>query len=123
MISASVATIAVRARPALLAHALRLTWGHQAAAEDLVQEAYVRFVENPPRCRKPSKVKGWLIIVMRNLWFDRFPRLRSDDPEARREFRMVAMRDSGQEYRAAALRGGCGPREFVFAAGAESLDA
>ena len=61
-------------RPALVKHALRLCNGNLAAAEDLVQDTYVRWWERPPRCRKAIKVKGWLMIVMRNLFMARFRR-------------------------------------------------
>jgi DNA-directed RNA polymerase specialized sigma24 family protein len=59
-------------RPALTHHAVKLCNGNLAAAADLVQETYLRWWERPPQCSKPSKVKGWLIIVMRNLQMDHF---------------------------------------------------
>lgn len=104
------ADTAAAARPALLAHALHLTQD-PAAAEDLVQDAYVRMMERPPRSRAKAKVQGWLMIVMRNLWADRFPRHVLLSPEERN----LALR--------VALRGGRGPLELPDAAGAESLDA
>src|SRR5579859_4718506 len=119
-LQASLADTSAAVRPALLAHALRLTQSYSpmgepildhAAAEDLVQDAYVRMLERPPRSRSKAKVQGWLMIVMRNLWADRFPRHATLNAEER-----------GQALRIA-LRGGRGPRELPDAAGADSLDA
>jgi len=103
--------MAAAARPALLAHALHLT-RDLPAAEDLVQDTYVRMMERPPHSRSKRKVQAWLMLVMRHLWADRFPR------------RCPALTAAEKElFRRAALRGGRGSRELVFAAGATSLDA
>lgn len=110
MVQANVVAAAEMARPALLAHALKLTRGHHAAAEDLVQDAYVRMVEKPPAYRSRAKTRAWLMLVMRHIWSDRFPPERSPDPEINRERFTVA------------LRGGRGPNELFLAAGAVPLD-
>ncbi len=72
-----------------------------------VQDAYVRMVERPPHFRSGIKLQAWLAIVMRHTWADRFPRHKIEDPAFNRLLRR------------AALRGGCGKNEFLFAAGAE----
>lgn len=46
-------------------------------AEDIVQEAYLRLIEAPPRAREPRALLGYLLVIARNLVRDR----------ARREFR------------------------------------
>ena len=41
-------------------------------AEDLVQAAFVRFIERPPEWRGLAKAKNWLNTVMQNLAADRY---------------------------------------------------
>jgi len=113
----ALADTAAAVRPVLLSAAIHLT-RNQDAAEDLVQEAYLRMVERPPRSRSKRKVQAWLMLVMRHVWADRFPR-----PTAGK--RRTAPRPAGERgemLMRAALRGGAGPRELIFAAGADSFD-
>lgn len=63
------ANVIAELQPSLLRQARRLT-GSQDAAEDLVQETWVRYFEKPPRVRNPLRVLGWLSITMRNLLID-----------------------------------------------------
>jgi DNA-directed RNA polymerase specialized sigma24 family protein len=55
-------------QPSLLAHARAL---EPDRGEDLLQDAYVRFLEKPPRAKTPAKLKRWFRTVIRNLHFDR----------------------------------------------------
>ncbi|PPK65624.1 sigma-70 family RNA polymerase sigma factor [Actinokineospora auranticolor] len=57
--------------PSLLAYATRLT-GDRAAAEDVVQEAFVRAWRNAGAlAAAPDTVRAWLFTVARNLVVDR----------------------------------------------------
>lgn len=60
--------------PALLARAKELD---PVTGEDLLQDAYVRFLERPPRARSAVKIKHWLRTVMLNMHIDR----RSSGPD------------------------------------------
>ncbi|WP_306369623.1 sigma-70 family RNA polymerase sigma factor [Nocardiopsis sp. CC223A] len=56
---------------ALLAYATRLT-GDRAAAEDIVQETFIRAWRNPDvLANSRGSVRGWLLTVARNLVIDR----------------------------------------------------
>jgi RNA polymerase sigma-70 factor, ECF subfamily len=52
----------------LYRYAIVLT-GSPVEAEDLVQETYVRSIGAFHRLRENSNVKGWLLTILRNLWF------------------------------------------------------
>jgi len=43
---------------------------NQSAAEDLVQETYVRAIGAMGRLRTGSNVKSWLFTILRNIWFN-----------------------------------------------------
>lgn len=53
--------------------ALRLT-GDQAEAEDLVQEAYLRALENWERLDDWWSARSWLVSILRHLYIDRYRR-------------------------------------------------
>lgn len=53
----------------LYRYAIVLT-GSRVEAEDLVQETYVRAIEAFHRLRENSNVRGWLLTILRNLWFN-----------------------------------------------------
>ena len=53
----------------LYRYAIVLT-GSRVEAEDLVQETYVRGMEAFHRLRENSNVRGWLLTILRNLWFN-----------------------------------------------------
>lgn len=53
----------------LYRYAIVLT-GRHADAEDLVQETYLRSIEAYHRLREDSNVRGWLLTILRNLWFN-----------------------------------------------------
>lgn len=59
--------------PSLLIYAYDLT-RDRSAAEDIVQEAYLRYCEKPPRGSGPAQVRSWLNKVIRNLVIDHFRR-------------------------------------------------
>jgi len=70
--------------PALLARARRLT-RNEADARDLVQDTWVLAFEGLERLgEEPENFRGWLLVIMRNHWFNavRHRRVRS---AARRE--------------------------------------
>jgi RNA polymerase sigma-70 factor, ECF subfamily len=54
---------------ALYRYAMVLTHD-PTAAEDLVQETYVRAIFAVGRLRSCSNVKTWLYIMLRNVWFN-----------------------------------------------------
>jgi RNA polymerase sigma-70 factor, ECF subfamily len=53
----------------LYSYALELT-RHQAEAEDLVHETYVRAIQAMGRLRTDSNMKGWLFAMLRNIWLN-----------------------------------------------------
>jgi RNA polymerase sigma-70 factor (ECF subfamily) len=63
----------------LYSYAMVLTRNH-AEAEDLVQETYVRAVKAMGRLREGSNIKGWLLVILRNVWFNQL-RKRRNSPE------------------------------------------
>lgn len=66
--------------------AARLTWGDRPAAEDLVQEAFVRLVRSVQAGAVTSVGVGWMVTTIRRIHIDR---LRADSREDRR-LRVVA---------------------------------
>jgi RNA polymerase sigma-70 factor (ECF subfamily) len=50
---------------------------NRAEAEDLVQETYVRALEAAGRLRENSNIKGWLLTILRNLWFNQLRKRRN----------------------------------------------
>jgi RNA polymerase sigma-70 factor, ECF subfamily len=54
---------------ALFGYAMTLT-RDRAAAEDLVQETYVRAARAADKLADGSKLKSWLFVVMRNAWLN-----------------------------------------------------
>jgi len=63
------AQIALEHLPALYGYAVTLT-RRPSAAEDLVQETYVRAVRSFERLMPDSNVKSWLFTIMRNTWLN-----------------------------------------------------
>jgi RNA polymerase sigma factor, sigma-70 family len=63
------AEIALEHLPALYGYAVTLT-RRPTAAEDLVQETYVRAVRSFERLTPDSNVKSWLFTIMRNVWLN-----------------------------------------------------
>ena len=57
--------------PSLLTHAYSLT-GNMAIAEDIVQDAYLRMCEKPPRATGDSQFRAWMNVVIKNLVVDHF---------------------------------------------------
>lgn len=66
--------------------AARLTWGDRPAAEDLVQEAFVRLVRSVQAGAVTSVGVGWMVTTIRRIHIDR---LRAHSREDRR-LRVVA---------------------------------
>lgn len=66
--------------------AARLTWGDRPAAEDLVQEAFVRLVRSVQSGALTFVGVGWMVTTVRRIHIDR---LRADSREDRR-LRVVA---------------------------------
>ena len=60
-------------------------------AEELVQETYVRAVQNFARLRPDSNLKGWLFIIMRNTWAKQLRHARNGPA-------FVALDDSDAEH-------------------------
>jgi RNA polymerase sigma-70 factor (ECF subfamily) len=60
----------------LYSYALVLTRNH-AAAEDLVQETYVRAIPAMGRLRADSNTKGWLFTILRNIWLNQLRKWRN----------------------------------------------
>jgi RNA polymerase sigma-70 factor (ECF subfamily) len=60
----------------LYSYALTLTRNH-AAAEDLVQETYLRAIPAVGRLRPDSNMKAWLFTILRNVWFNQLRRWRT----------------------------------------------
>jgi RNA polymerase sigma-70 factor (ECF subfamily) len=61
---------------ALYGYAMVLT-RNRAQAEDLVQETYLRALEAAWRLRENSNIKGWLLTILRNLWFNQLRKRRN----------------------------------------------
>jgi RNA polymerase sigma-70 factor (ECF subfamily) len=53
----------------LYRYAVVLT-GSRVEADDLVQETYLRALGAFHRLREDSNVRGWLLTILRNLWFN-----------------------------------------------------
>ena len=60
-----------RARPRLLATALRLS-GDLDEASDLVQETWLRALENRGRLSADGQIEPWLGLVLRRIFIDRY---------------------------------------------------
>jgi RNA polymerase sigma-70 factor (ECF subfamily) len=60
----------------LYGYAMILTHNH-TEAEDLVQDTYVRAIRAVERLREDSNVKVWLFTILRNVWFNRLRRRRT----------------------------------------------
>jgi DNA-directed RNA polymerase specialized sigma24 family protein len=56
-------------QPSLLARARELA---PDAGEDLLQEAYLRYLAHPPRATTPGQLKHWFRTTLRNLRMDSF---------------------------------------------------
>jgi RNA polymerase sigma-70 factor (ECF subfamily) len=50
--------------------------GDRTAAEDLVQEVFLRVIRTAPRYKKKAKFRTWLFTITRNLCIDRSRKLR-----------------------------------------------
>src|ERR1700731_5126369 len=50
---------------------------NQADAEDLVQETYVRAKQAMQKLRADSNIKGWLLTILRNIWFNQLRKRRN----------------------------------------------
>jgi RNA polymerase sigma-70 factor (ECF subfamily) len=51
---------------------------NQAAAEDLVQETYLRAVRAFQHLRPDSNLKSWLFTILRNVWLNQVRHIRSN---------------------------------------------
>ena len=60
----------------LYGYAIALT-RNQADAEDLVQETYVRAKQAMQKLRADSNIKGWLLTILRNIWFNQLRKRRN----------------------------------------------
>jgi RNA polymerase sigma-70 factor (ECF subfamily) len=60
----------------LYGYAIALT-RNQADAEDLVQETYVRAKQSMQKLRADSNIKGWLLTILRNIWFNQLRKRRN----------------------------------------------
>jgi RNA polymerase sigma-70 factor (ECF subfamily) len=63
----------------LYGYAMALTRNH-AEAEGLVQETYVRAMQAMRKLRADSNIKGWLLTILRNIWFNQL-RKRQNAPQ------------------------------------------
>jgi RNA polymerase sigma-70 factor, ECF subfamily len=72
---ASGAAFGIEHIDSLYRYAMVLT-GSRMEAEDLVQETYVRAIEAFHRLRENSNLRGWLLTILRNLWFNELRRRR-----------------------------------------------
>jgi RNA polymerase sigma-70 factor (ECF subfamily) len=61
--------IALEHLDSLFGYAMTLT-RDRAAAEDLVQETYLRAIRAADRLEAGSNVKSWLFVIMRNAWLN-----------------------------------------------------
>jgi RNA polymerase sigma-70 factor (ECF subfamily) len=78
--------------PALLGLASRLCAGELSAAEEIVQEAWVRAARSLPSFRWESRLRTWLSGVVVNSWRDR-ARARGREDASERELDAVPGRD------------------------------
>jgi RNA polymerase sigma-70 factor (ECF subfamily) len=60
----------------LYSYAMALSRNH-AAAEDLVQETYVRAIQATDRLRLGSNMHGWLFTILRNVWLNQLRKSRN----------------------------------------------
>ena len=95
---------------ALYGYAMVIT-RNRAQAEDLVQETYVRALEAAGRLRENSNIKGWLLTILRNLWFNQL-RKRRNAPT------MVEM--DGDDHTADSLVGNARNAHEIFASNEDS---
>ncbi len=72
---------AIALHPKLRQRALELHTGHDADADDLLQDTFETFVRKPPEPRTPNALLHWLRTVMLNL---RRKQWRKDHPRRRR---------------------------------------
>ena len=76
MSTATFSQAALEHLDALYGYALTLT-RDQSAAEDLVQETYVRAVRAFGQLVPNSNLKSWLFVIMRNAWLNQLRHTRS----------------------------------------------
>ena len=69
-------TMGIEYLDGLFGYAMVLTRNH-AAAEDLVQETYVRAMQGVRRLRVDSNIKGWLFTILRNTWLNQLRKRRN----------------------------------------------
>lgn len=55
--------------------------GSPTAADDIVQETYLRFLRSPPRSYEMTDVKPYLYKIATNLVYDRFRKMKFESPE------------------------------------------
>lgn len=60
----------------LYSYAMVLTRNH-AEAEDLVQETYMRAMRAMQKLRGDSNIKGWLLTILKNIWFNQLRKHRN----------------------------------------------
>jgi RNA polymerase sigma-70 factor (ECF subfamily) len=60
----------------LYSYAMVLT-RNRSEAEDLVQETYLRAMRAMRRLRAGSNVKGWLLVILRNIWLNQLRKQRT----------------------------------------------
>jgi len=84
---------------ALYGYALTLT-RNQSAAEDLVQDTYLRAVRAFGQLVPNSNLKGWLFVIMRNAWLNQIrhrnsgPRfIELDEPQGKRAIHLAVPDD------------------------------
>jgi RNA polymerase sigma-70 factor (ECF subfamily) len=76
MTTATFSQAALEHLDSLYGYALILT-RDQTAAEDLVQETYLRAVRAFGQLMANSNLKGWLFVIMRNAWLNQLRHTRS----------------------------------------------
>src|SRR6267378_8094571 len=76
MSTATFSQAALEHLDSLYGYALILT-RDQTAAEDLVQETYLRAVRAFGQLMANSNLKGWLFVIMRNAWLNQLRHTRS----------------------------------------------
>ncbi|HTF62975.1 MAG TPA: sigma-70 family RNA polymerase sigma factor [Edaphobacter sp.] len=60
----------------LYSYAMVLT-RNRSEAEDLVQETYIRAIRATRRLRAGSKIKSWLLAILRNIWLNQLRQQRT----------------------------------------------
>ena len=69
--------------PMLVRAALQLTRGDRAEAEDLVQDAFVRFTVCRPDLSTMHSADAYVLGMLRNMWLSRMRRARHGQPTLR----------------------------------------